>query len=86
METWTMSVPILFYWMHVFNLIQPLQIEPFFVTFAVYDANIGLKISENFNIDWNSAFLKQMVPPPEGHTDDGLNPVCMKAARATEVS
>ncbi len=56
------------------------------MTFAVYDANKGLKISENFHVDLNSAFLKQMVPPPEGRTDDGPNPLCMKAARATEVS
>ncbi len=68
--------------MHVFNLIQPLQIEPFFfVMFAVYDANKGLNIS---HVDWNFAFLKQMVPPPEERTDEG--PVYMKAARATEVS
>ncbi len=89
-ENWTNTPfsisPILFYWMQVLNLIQPLQIEPFFVMFAVYDANNGLKISENFNVDWNFAFLKQMVPPSEGCIDDGPNPVCMKAARATEVN
>ncbi len=33
------------------NLIQPLQIEPFFVTFAVYDAKKSLNISENFHVN-----------------------------------
>ena len=56
------------------------------MTFALYDANKCLKISENFHVDLNSAFLKQMVPPPEGHTDNGPHRLCINAARATEAS
>ena len=56
------------------------------MTFALYDVNKGVKISENFHVDLNSAFMRQMVPPPEGHTADGPHPLCLKATRATEVS
>ena len=36
-------------------------------------------------MDLNSAFMRQMVPPPEGHTENGPHPLCLKATRATEV-
>ena len=62
------------------------QIEPFFVTLALYDAGKGVKISEDFHVDLNSPYIRQMVPPPDGTTDDGPHPLSQKATRATEVS
>ena len=55
------------------------------MTLAVFDANKGLKISEDFHVDLNSPFLRQMVPPPSGLTDSGPHPLSEKATRALVV-
>ena len=56
------------------------------MTLALYDAGKGVKISEDFHVDLNSPYIRQMVPPPDGTTDDGPHPLSQKATRATEVS
>lgn len=38
------------------------QPEPFFVTFAIYDAKEGKKISEDFHVDPNEPEIKVMIP------------------------
>ena len=63
-----------------------LQIEPFFLTLALYDAQKGVKISENFHVDLNSPALRQMVPPSLGTTEKGPHLLSDKATRATTVS
>ena len=55
------------------------------MTLAVFDANKGVKISEDFHVDLNSPFLRQMVPPPSGLTDSGPHPLSEKATRALVV-
>ncbi|XP_059143598.1 dedicator of cytokinesis protein 9-like isoform X5 [Physella acuta] len=37
--------------------------EPFFLTFAMYDAKQGKKISEDFHIDPNDPEIRAMIPP-----------------------
>lgn len=39
------------------------QPEPFFLTFALYDAKDGRKISEDFHIDPNDPEILGMIPP-----------------------
>lgn len=56
------------------------------MTLALYDAGKGVKISEDFHVDLNSPYIRQLVPPPDGTTDDGPHPLSQKATRATEVS
>ncbi len=52
----------------------------------MFDANKMVKISEDFHVDLNSPFLRQMVPPPSGLTDSGPHPLSEKATRALVVS
>jgi hypothetical protein len=39
-----------------------LQPEPFFLSFSLYNAKEGRKISEDFHIDPNSAEIRSMIP------------------------
>lgn len=55
------------------------------MTLALYDASKCAKISEDFHVDLNSPYIKQMVPPLDGSTDDGPHPLSQKATRANEV-
>ena len=71
---------------HYGTLFLPPQIEPFFLTLALYDAQKGVKISENFHVDLNSPALRQMVPPSLGTTEKGPHLLSDKATRATTVS
>ena len=68
------------------SVFLPPQIEPFFLTLALYDAQKGVKISENFHVDLNSPALRQMVPPSLGTTEKGPHFLSDKATRATTVS
>ena len=38
-----------------------LQVEPFFVSLALYDAGKGLKISEDFHVDLNDFHLRSLL-------------------------
>ena len=51
------------------NLIL-LQIEPFFVSLALYDVAKGLKISETFHMDLNDRQMQQMLEE-RGRNDVG---------------
>ena len=55
------------------------------MTLALYDASKGVKISEDFHVDLNIPYVRQMVPPLDGTTDDGPHPLSQKATRANEV-
>ncbi|XP_046338287.2 dedicator of cytokinesis protein 9-like isoform X11 [Haliotis rufescens] len=52
--------------------------EPFFISFALYDAKEGKKISEDFVVDPNEPEISRMIPPDvlqasdKLHTVDGL--------------
>ena len=41
------------------NIFQP---EPFFISFALYDARYGCKISEDFHFDPNSDDIRGLLP------------------------
>jgi len=47
-----------------------LQIEPFFVSLALYDAAKGQKISENFHMDLNDRQMQKMLDE-RGHSEIG---------------
>jgi len=48
------------------------QPEPFFLTFALYSAKEGKKISEDFHFDANSDTIRRMFTAGEGvHVTDG---------------
>ena len=47
-----------------------LQIEPFFVSLALYDVAKGLKISETFHMDLNDRQMQQMLEE-KGRNDVG---------------
>lgn len=60
-------------WELFLNIPQP---EPFFLTFALYDAREGRKISEDFHIDPNEMEIRAMIPvellsPSERHSAGG---------------
>lgn len=38
-----------------------LQLEPFFITLALFDVAIGCKISEDFHVDLNPACVREML-------------------------
>ena len=40
---------------------SPPQVEPFFVSLALYDANKGLKVSEDFHVDLNDFHLRSLL-------------------------
>ena len=50
--------------MSVFCCMQP---EPFFLTFALYSAKEGKKISEDFHFDANSNEIRSMLPSEVAH-------------------
>lgn len=52
-----------------------LQPEPFFLSFALYDAKEGKKISEDFYIDPNELEIKKMIPDEVLCASDKLNTV-----------
>ncbi|KAH9498544.1 Dedicator of cytokinesis protein 9 [Bulinus truncatus] len=47
--------------------------EPFFLTFALYDAREGRKISEDFHLDPNEPEVRSMIPPDLYTTHDRLS-------------
>ncbi|KAJ8310567.1 hypothetical protein KUTeg_012432 [Tegillarca granosa] len=49
--------------------------EPFFLTFALYDAKEGRKISEDFHMDPNEPEIRSMIPPEVLHASDKLHTV-----------
>lgn len=49
------------------------QPEPFFLTFALYNAKEGKKISEDFHFDANSDVIRQMLPSEGVHMTDGAS-------------
>ena len=67
------------------------QVEPFFVTLALYDAMKGRKISEDFNVDLNTAELRRMVAssqrpsPAAGSRGEGGLDVASMANNVREV-
>ncbi len=38
------------------------QLEPFFIKMALYDAQKGIKISEDFNVDLNEFNIRSLLP------------------------
>ena len=38
------------------------QLEPFFIRLALFDAQKGLKISEDFNVDLNETNIRSLLP------------------------
>jgi len=50
-----------------------LQPEPFFLTFALYHAKDGKKISEDFHFDANSDMIRRMLPTEGAHMTDGAS-------------
>lgn len=50
--------------MQITNVVFPFspQPEPFFITFAMYDAIEGKKISEDFQVDPNEPEIRSMIP------------------------
>ena len=50
-----------------------IQPEPFFLTFALYNAKEGKKISEDFHVDANSDVIRRMLPSDGVHTTDGAS-------------
>jgi len=48
------------------------QPEPFFLTFALYNAKEGKKISEDFHFDANSDVIRRMLPSEGVHMTDGV--------------
>ena len=44
------------------------QPEPFFLTFALYNAKEGKKISEDFQFDANSSEIRRMLPREMAHS------------------
>ncbi|XP_069104043.1 dedicator of cytokinesis protein 9-like [Argopecten irradians] len=49
--------------------------EPFFLTFCLYDAKEGRKISEDFHMDPNDPQIKEMIPSDVLHASDRLHTV-----------
>ncbi|KAK3096056.1 hypothetical protein FSP39_022605 [Pinctada imbricata] len=49
--------------------------EPFFITFCLYDAKEGRKISEDFHIDPNESEISKMIPSEVLHAADKLHSV-----------
>ena len=49
--------------------------EPFFLTFSLYDAKYGRKISEDFQIDPNESEILGMIPSDILHAADKLHSV-----------
>ncbi|XP_021377721.1 dedicator of cytokinesis protein 9-like isoform X3 [Mizuhopecten yessoensis] len=52
--------------------------EPFFLTFCLYDAKEGRKISEDFHMDPNDPQIKEMIPSDVIHASDRLHTVVGK--------
>ena len=50
-----------------------IQPEPFFLTFALYNAKEGKKISEDFHFDANSDVIRHMLPSEGVHMTDGAS-------------
>lgn len=60
----------------IYLIFSPLfQPEPFFLSFALYDAKEGKKISEDFYIDPNDLEIKRMIPEEILCASDKLNTV-----------
>ncbi|XP_036367208.1 dedicator of cytokinesis protein 9 isoform X3 [Octopus sinensis] len=49
--------------------------EPFFISFALYDAKAGKKITEDFYVDPNSLHIRSMIPSELLHASDRLHTV-----------
>ena len=57
------------------SLSSSLQLEPFFLTFTLFDAQQGVKLSEDFHVDMNSQSLREMLPLPLNATETGPHPL-----------
>ena len=51
------------------------QPEPFYLTFALYDAKDCRKLSEDFHMDLNEPEIENMIPADLQHAMDRLNTV-----------
>ncbi len=52
---------------------------------ALFDAQSGRRISEDFHVDLNDPALRKMTPPPQGFMKAGPHPLSQSATSATEV-
>ena len=62
------------------------QLEPFFLTLALFDAQQGVKLSEDFHVDVNSDPLREMLPLPPNTMDTGPHPLSKYLNSTVEVS
>ena len=61
------------------------QLEPFFLTLALFDAQQGVKLSEDFHVDMNPSSLREMMPLPPKATRDGPHPLSQHVNNIVEV-
>lgn len=69
----------------VFFNLSFLQLEPFFLTLALFDAQQGVKLSEDFHVNVNSDPLLEMLPLPPNATDTGPHPLSKYLNSTVEV-
>ena len=62
------------------------QLEPFFLTLALFDAQQGVKLSEDFHVDVNPSTLREMLPLPPNTLDTGPHPLAKYLNSIKEVS
>jgi len=59
------------YYYNVLACVCCVQPEPFFLTFALYNAKEGKKISEDFHFNANSSEIRRMLPSDVVHSTTG---------------